>query len=128
MKTAVRWLAEAISKLGYVSTDILEQAEEMQKQQMRNAVLEQINSRSLKKVCEEYFDEHYNETYVSKGSDEVEFYKKELEDERNRVTSSQTEISDEEIGQEFKHYSDSWEIRQALEEGAKWYREQLKSK
>ena len=37
---------------------------------------------------------------------------------------SQTEISDEEIAQEFKNYSENWEIRQALEEGAKWYKKQ----
>jgi hypothetical protein len=38
------------------------------------------------------------------------------------------EISDEEISQEFKNYSENWEVRQALEEGAKWYREQLNLK
>ena len=40
---------------------------------------------------------------------------------------SQTEISDEEIAQEFKNYSENWEIRQALEEGAKWYKKQIKN-
>ena len=35
--------------------------------------------------------------------------------------------TDEEIGQEFKYSSENWEVRQALEEGAKWYREQLKN-
>lgn len=34
--------------------------------------------------------------------------------------------TDEEIGKEFKHYSDNWEIRQALEIGAKWMRDKIK--
>ena len=33
--------------------------------------------------------------------------------------------SDEEIGQEFKNYSENWEVRQALEEGAKWMRDKI---
>jgi uncharacterized protein (DUF2344 family) len=42
--------------------------------------------------------------------------------------SSQTEISDEEIEKAFKDFSEDWIVRQALEEGAKWYREQLKQR
>lgn len=34
--------------------------------------------------------------------------------------------SDEQIGQEFKHSSDNWEVRQALEIGAKWMRDKIK--
>lgn len=30
---------------------------------------------------------------------------------------------DDEIGQEFKHGSENWEVRQALEFGAKWMRD-----
>ena len=33
--------------------------------------------------------------------------------------------SDEEIGQEFKHGSENWEVRQALEVGAKWMRDKI---
>ena len=33
--------------------------------------------------------------------------------------------SDEEIGQEFKHGSENWEVRQALEFGAKWMRDKI---
>ena len=33
--------------------------------------------------------------------------------------------SDEEIGKEFKHSSENWEVRQALEEGAKWMRDKI---
>ena len=33
--------------------------------------------------------------------------------------------TDDEIGQEFKHSSENWEVRQALEEGAKWMRDKI---
>ena len=71
MKTAVIWLAEVVSKLGYVSTDILEQAEEMQKQQMKEAVLNNVTSHPrFRKIFEEQFEHWFDETYKSKESDE----------------------------------------------------------
>lgn len=33
--------------------------------------------------------------------------------------------NDDEIGQQFKNHSEDWQIRQALEEGAKWMRDKL---
>lgn len=45
------------------------------------------------------------------------------------ILETQTPIelpSDEEIGQEFKHGSENWEVRQALEVGAKWMRDKIK--
>ncbi len=36
-KTAVEWFAEIVSKMGYVSTDILEQAKEMERMQIQEA-------------------------------------------------------------------------------------------
>ena len=33
--------------------------------------------------------------------------------------------SDEEIGQEFKSSSENWEVRQALEVGAKWMKDKI---
>lgn len=36
--------------------------------------------------------------------------------------------SDEEIGQQFKNYSENWEIRQALEVGAQWMRDKILNK
>ena len=33
--------------------------------------------------------------------------------------------SDDEISQEFKYSSENWEVRQALEEGAKWVIKQI---
>lgn len=35
--TAVEWLVEMVSKMGYVSTDIFEQAKTMEKQQIEEA-------------------------------------------------------------------------------------------
>lgn len=62
-------------------------------------------------------EQYYNETYGSKGSD---------------ATSSQTEISDEEIEKwvaSTPYYGHcTHEYKEGLDEGAKWYREQLKSK
>jgi hypothetical protein len=36
--------------------------------------------------------------------------------------------SDEDIGKEFKHSSENWEVRQALEVGAKWMRDKILNK
>lgn len=42
------------------------------------------------------------------------------------LTTTPIELpSDEEIGQEFKHGSENWEVRQALEFGAKWMRDKI---
>ena len=46
----------------------------------------------------------------------------------NEVVRNLTPIelpSDEEIGKEFKHSSENWEVRQALEVGAKWMRDKI---
>jgi hypothetical protein len=36
-QTAIEWFAEVTAKLGYVSTDILEQAKQMEKEQISKA-------------------------------------------------------------------------------------------
>lgn len=38
-QTAVEWLAEKTAELGYVSSDILQQAKEMEQQQIKDAVI-----------------------------------------------------------------------------------------
>jgi hypothetical protein len=51
-----------------------------------------------------------------------------FESEENEIINLLSPIqlpSDEEIGQEFKHGSDNWEVRQALEVGAKWMRDKI---
>ena len=37
-QTSVEWFAEVVAKIGYVSTDILEQAKEMHKQEIVDAI------------------------------------------------------------------------------------------
>ena len=71
-------------------------------------------------------NEYFAETYGSKGSDETN-------SEKPNETSSQTEISDEEIEYGFEYFqinrlgeSQSWES--IWKEAIKWYREQLKLK
>jgi hypothetical protein len=59
-QTAVEWLAEMTSKIGYVSADILEQAKEMEKDQICNAWYN-----SLTKGDYNSADEYYNETFKS---------------------------------------------------------------
>ena len=54
----------------------------------------------------------------------------ELSDNRciDEVLAGLTSIelpSDEEIGQEFKHSSENWEVRQAIEYGVKWMRDKI---
>lgn len=66
MKTAVEWFAEMTSKLGYVSTDILEQAKEMEKEQICDAYyygidVDSFNIKSPYQAAEQY----YNETFKS---------------------------------------------------------------
>ena len=49
----------------------------------------------------------------------------ELSDLANNLIPHIQLPSDEEIGQEFKHGSENWEVRQALEVGAKWMRDKI---
>ena len=63
-QTAVEWLVEVVAKMGYVSTEILEQAKEMEKEQIIDAfgVGCQVESTRLigyQGMAEQY----YNETY-----------------------------------------------------------------
>lgn len=60
-QTAVEWLAEATAKIGYVSTDILKQAKEMERKQIVDAHDNgYIDGANKKKTTAE---QYYNETY-----------------------------------------------------------------
>lgn len=63
-QTAVEWLAEVVAKMGYVSTEILEQAKEMEKEQIseayRTGVEEDVYLRPLR-TGEQYYDETFNQ-------------------------------------------------------------------
>ena len=116
--TAVEWLMNELNLEGYDHT--IQQSKEMEKQQIIDAV-EDCNYGNG--------TEYYNETYVSKGSDEMTTNSSQLE---ISTTPSQTEISDEEIEKGiYQNVVDIGRIKLVLEvdamiEGAKWYREQLK--
>jgi hypothetical protein len=65
-QTAVEWLAEMTSKLGYVSADILEQAKEMEKEQIIDAHIE--GQRVFDKYphtqwTNDKAEQYYNETF-----------------------------------------------------------------
>ena len=67
-QTAVEWFAEIVFKMGYVSSNILEQAKEMEKQQIIRAFIDgEENVWDRKEDGHEFvFDSHeqyYNETY-----------------------------------------------------------------
>ena len=64
-QTSVEWFAEIVSIMGYVSTDILEQAKEMHKQEIIDAANLPIKDRwydatKFSNVGEQY----YSKTYV----------------------------------------------------------------
>jgi hypothetical protein len=73
--TAVEWLVEQfetyfqnkvyIEKPALIK--ILEQAKEMEKQQMKDAVLSQCTTHDgLRKIFDKQFEQYYNETYGAK--------------------------------------------------------------
>jgi hypothetical protein len=90
---------------------------EMEKQQIIDAFGVGCHLESKRLIgYHDVAEQHYNETYGSNGSDE---------------TYSQTEISDEEIEKAADKYVSEDEFNRYLkcfEEGAKWYREQLKQR
>ena len=59
-QTAVEWLAEVVAEMGYVSIEILEQAKEMEKEQI-------ITAYKYGNQSDVYFkpEQYYNETFKS---------------------------------------------------------------
>jgi len=68
-RTAVEWLAAVVSEMRYVSTDVLNQALEMEKQQiiqsysdgLGNGIAVGREESSFESVCDE--EKYYKETY-----------------------------------------------------------------
>ena len=127
-QTAVQWLIDNLekyedyAKISWRCLGEIEIALEMEKQQI-------IDAFELWRTGSG--EQYYNETYGSKGSDEHH------EDNLEEIpTSSQTEISDEEIEKSAKEWFENkgksifWDYNTmpSFIEGAKWYREQLKKK
>ena len=69
-QTAVEWLVEVVAKMGYVSTEILEQAKEKEKEQMiefHKWMIENDTAQNAEKhfhfTDSDMFNEYYNETF-----------------------------------------------------------------
>ena len=63
-QTAVEWLIEMTSKLGYVSSDIAEQAKEMHKQEIIDAFVECWKANMPDGYeCKLSAEQYYNETF-----------------------------------------------------------------
>jgi hypothetical protein len=139
--TAVEWLVNEIQSFGIDTKFInngIEQAKEMHKQEIIDACDSNFTygNNDYPTLGEQY----YTSTYGSKGSDvtkEESLVEKMIPHqlkynldmmEKLSSTSSQTEISDEEIE------NVAWEVyvtdtaRFSFLAGAKWYREQLKQR
>jgi hypothetical protein len=61
-QTSVEWLAEKTAELGYVSSNILEQAKAMEKEQITQAHLLGL-IRSLEMEATKQAEQYYKETY-----------------------------------------------------------------
>jgi hypothetical protein len=63
-QTAIEWFTEITTQLGYVSTDILEQAKEMEKQHIVDAFVECWKENMPEGYeCKQSADEYYNKTF-----------------------------------------------------------------
>ena len=150
--TAVEWLFETIwdcpkDKLTWYT--ILKKAKEMEKQQIIDAYWGGLNGPindysdavtgiRYGKGAEQYYNETYgNNGNFAKGSEkqylsQTNTFKTELSKVAKNTsfdTSSQTEISDEEINKVMQPMTGMHEFYKAgFVEGACWYREQLKKK
>ena len=129
LTTKTNEMTISISASDYL--DIKRLAKEMEKQQIIDAFDEgqeyeyQYHINNAPKF---YSETYFTETYGSKGSDDHIV-------DTNKMISSQTEISDEEIfyqKQVMNPYSTGEQSYTAYEKGfmdfAKWYREQLKQR
>jgi hypothetical protein len=135
--TSIEWLIEVMLSKGYfkesvtlTNIDHLQyKAEEMHKQEIINTWYNGYINQSPMIDEENCGEKFYQETFVSKGSDDTlkDYH---IVDTNEMIDVPQQEISDEEIEKasykfwEFKEHTQStcWKM------GAKWYREQLKQK
>jgi hypothetical protein len=62
-QTAVEWLAEKTAELGYVSSNILEQAKAMEKEQMIDSFYNGAEWEKYEGTFDDKFKQYYNETY-----------------------------------------------------------------
>jgi hypothetical protein len=66
-QSSVEWFAEMVSKMGYVSVEILEQAKAMHKEEIAKTwddSLDNLKARGMNEMrAYTDFDEYYNETF-----------------------------------------------------------------
>ena len=129
--TSIEWLLSELEKVNYHPTEaMIMYAKKLEKQQIIDAFWNGDNSDcTSEQNSKEFAEQYYTSTYGSKGSDEFEKTNSQRFDEfMQLVTSSQTEISDEEI-ERFAN-EELGTIRTDFDfgviQGMKWYREQLK--
>lgn len=117
-QTAVNWLIEKMIYSGIgICKEWREQAKQLEKQQIIDAHISGYDSSG--ESAKDYYDFYYG----SKGSDEL--HEHNLDE---ITTSSQTEISDEEIEKAFTIGTNQKTEYTHKIEGVKWYREQLKQR
>ena len=58
-QSSVEWLVEVVSKMGYVSTEILEQAKAMHKEETCQFVSDYLDDAADYTIAEEYYDQIY---------------------------------------------------------------------
>ena len=58
-QTAVEWLVEVVAKMGYVSTEILEQAKIMEKEQ----IIDAYDKGEFNQGCNGDAEQYYKETF-----------------------------------------------------------------
>jgi len=149
--TSIEWLMNELytemnlSGSGRVLDEILEEAKQKHKEEITDA---HLDGQSLVSCKDEYAEQYYNETFKNPKKDEITFgdlrdvdvdsYMKGY----NKVkepTSSQTEISDDEIEKWAKEYTckeyeklifdyENYDTYGDFVNGAKKYREQIKLK
>lgn len=88
-QTAVEWLAEIVCKMGYVSSNIVDQAKEMEKEQLADAfyvklvewreIIDEFGCLNLSNhIKYENFQQYYNENYQKSDMPEIEKMTKDL--------------------------------------------------
>jgi len=66
MKTAVEWLFEQYVNKSIITIEDIEQAKEMEKQQMKLACIRtEYEDKAWQNLMEKQFEQYYNETYKS---------------------------------------------------------------
>jgi hypothetical protein len=130
--TSIEWL---ISKLGIseiTHKKLFEQAKKIHKQEIIDAY---NKSFELRDKPYSTADKYYQETFVSKGSDDKNYTENytdnypELDGINNLIPKQRIEISDEEIEKAANEHFEGdlmWSERIAFKLAIRWYREQLK--